>query len=122
MRKIISFLCFFLISASFLLVCCTGESGDTSNPNGESDNPNEEVAANDSLVLSIEGMMCPSGCAKPIEEKLASCAGVSNCVVYFENQTAFVRYDNASITPDSMIQVVAAFNDGAYKASVKEAL
>ena len=66
--------------------------------------------------------MCPSGCAKPIEAKLASCAGVSACVVNFENQTAFVRFDNSSITPDSMIQVIGALNDGAYTASVQEAL
>ena len=121
MRKITSFLCSFLISASFLLLSCTSESGNTPDPN-ESETPNEEVGANDSALLSIEGMMCPSGCAKPIEEKLASCTGVSSCVVDFENQTAFVRFDNASITPDSMTQVVGAFKDGVYKASVKEAL
>ena len=121
MRKITSILCFFFISASFLLLSCTSESGNTPDPN-ESEKPNEEVAANDSALLSIEGMMCPSGCAKPIQEKLASCTGVSACVVDFENQTAFVRFDNSAITPDSMIQVIGAVNDGAYTASVKEAL
>ena len=70
MRKITSFLCSFLISASFLLLSCTTESGNTPDPN-ESETPNEEVASNDSALLSIEGMMCPSGCAKPIQEKLA---------------------------------------------------
>ena len=43
-------------------------------------------------------------------------------MVDFENQTAFVRFDNASITPDSMIQVIGALNDGTYTASVQEAL
>ena len=121
MRKITSILCFFFISASFLLLSCTSESG---KPSGtpESEALNQEVASNDSTLLSIEGMMCPSGCAKPIEEKLASCTGVSACVVDFENQTAFVRFDNSAITPDSMIQVIGAVNDGAYTASVKEAL
>ena len=122
MRKITSFFCFFLISASFLLLSCTSESGNTSDTS-ESETPqNQEVTANDSALLSIEGMMCPSGCAKPIEAKLASCAGVSACVVDFENQTAFVRFDNSSITLDSMIQVIGAVNDGAYTASVQEAL
>lgn len=121
MRKITSILCFFLISASFLFLSCTSESGNTSDT-PESKTQDREVAANDSALLSIEGMMCPSGCAKPIEEKLASCTGVSACVVDFENQTAFVRFDNSSITPDSMIQVIGAVNDGAYTASVKEAL
>ncbi|MGB1051692.1 MAG: heavy-metal-associated domain-containing protein [Chitinophagales bacterium] len=121
MRKITSFCCFFLISASFFLLSCTSESGNTSDPN-ESETSNQEVTANDSALLSIEGMMCPTGCAKPIEAKLASCAGVSACVVDFENQTAFVRFDNSSITPDSMIQVIGALHDGAYTASVQEAL
>ena len=121
MRKITSFLCFFLISASFLLLSCTSESGNTPDSK-EPKTPDEEVAANDSTLLSIEGMMCPSGCAKPIEEKLASCAGVSACAVDFENQTAFVRFDNSYITPDSLVQVVGAVNDGAYTASIKEAL
>lgn len=121
MRKTTSLLCFFLISASFLFQSCANESDNTSTPN-EPEQRNQEDAANDSTLLSIEGMMCPSGCAKPIEEKLASCAGVSNCVVDFENQTAFVRFDNSSITPDSMIQVIGAVNDGAYTASIKEEL
>lgn len=119
MKNISSFLYFFLISAAFLLLTCTSESGNTSDST-ESKTP--EVPANDSALLSIEGMVCPSGCAKPIEEKLASCAGVSSCVVDFNNQTAFVRFDNASITPDSMIQVIGAVNDGAYTASLLEAL
>lgn len=121
MRKFTSFLCFFLISASFFLLNCTNESGDTSTSE-ELEKSDEEVDANDSTLLSIEGMMCPSGCAKPIEEKLASCPGVSNCVVDFENQTAFVRFDNSSITPESMIEVIGAVNDGAYTASEQETL
>ena len=80
----------------------------------------ETIDAHDSILLAIEGMMCPSGCAKPIQEKLASCNGVKKCVVDFENQTAFVRFDNSSITPDSMIQIIGAVNNGAYTASVKE--
>lgn len=118
MKNITSFLCFLLISASFFFLSCSNELANQSN----SENSDQEVASNDSLLLSIEGMMCPTGCAKPIEEKLASCSGVSNCVVDFENQTAYIHYDNTSITPDSMIQVIGAVNDGAYKASVKEAL
>ena len=119
MRNTTSFLCFFLISLSFLLLSCTSETG---KPSGtpESEALNQEVASNDSTLLSIEGMMCPSGCAKPIQEKLASCNGVKKCVVDFENQTAFVRFDNSSITPDSMIQIIGAVNNGAYTASVKE--
>ena len=74
MRKITSILCFFLISASFLLLSCTSESGNTSEAN-ESETPNQEVTVNDSALLSIEGMMCPSGCAKPIEENLLPALG-----------------------------------------------
>ena len=121
MRKITKYLCSVFIAGSVFLLSCANESGNMSNFD-ESEKPHLEVVANDSLLLSIEGMMCPSGCAKPIEEKLASCVGISNCTVDFENQTAFVSFDNSSITPELMIQVVGDVNDGAYTASVKEAL
>lgn len=78
----------------------------------------ETIDAHDSTLLAIEGMMCPSGCAKPIEEKLASSYGVEKCVVDFENQTAFVRFDNSSITPEIMIQIINSV--GPYSATVKE--
>jgi len=119
MRKITKYLCSVFIAGSVFLLSCANESGNMSNFD-ESEKPHLEVVANDSLLLSIEGMMCPSGCAKPIQEKLASCKGVKKCVVDFENQTAFVRFDNSSITPDSMIQIIGAVNNGAYTASVKE--
>ena len=50
--------------------------------------------------------MCPLDVLSLLK-KTASCARVSACVVDFENQAAFVRFDNSSITPDSMIQVGA---------------
>lgn len=68
--------------------------------------------------FSIEGMTCPEGCAKVIENKLAGLNGVSDAKVDFENKKATVTFDNAKQTPESLVETVEKVGGGdLYKVS-----
>lgn len=68
--------------------------------------------------FSIEGMTCPEGCAKVIENKLAGLNGVSEAKVDFENKKATVTFDNAKQTPESLVETVEKVGGGnLYKVS-----
>lgn len=68
--------------------------------------------------FSIEGMTCPEGCAKVIENKLAGLNGVSEAKVDFENKKATVTFDNAKLTPESLVETVEKVGGGdLYKVS-----
>lgn len=71
-----------------------------------------------SASFTIEGMSCPEGCAKVIENKLAGLNGVTNAKVDFENKKATVTFDNAKQTPETLAETVEAVAGGKlYKVS-----
>ncbi|WP_130735722.1 heavy-metal-associated domain-containing protein [Flavobacterium sp. J27] len=68
--------------------------------------------------FTIEGMTCPEGCAKVIENKLSGLNGVSEAKVDFENKTATVTFDNQKQTPASLTETVEKVGGGdLYKVS-----
>lgn len=76
------------------------------------------VAANlETTTFKIEGMTCPEGCAKTIENKLSGMEGVSKASVDFEKKTATVAFDPAKQTPEKFVETVEKLADGAYKVS-----
>lgn len=68
--------------------------------------------------FTIDGMTCPEGCAKVIENKLAGLDGVSEAKVDFDNKTATVTFDNQKQTPESLTETVEKVGNGElYKVS-----
>ena len=71
------------------------------------------------VVLAVEGMMCPTGCAAPIQAELSSCTNVEACLVDFDTKVAYVKYNDAStFTTDSLVQIIGSV--GPYSVTVKE--
>ncbi|WP_027138297.1 heavy-metal-associated domain-containing protein [Gaetbulibacter saemankumensis] len=61
--------------------------------------------------FTIEGMTCAMGCAKTIEKKIAGMEGVKSSVVDFDKKLAMVEYDNAKVTPASLVETVSNVAD-----------
>lgn len=74
-------------------------------------NPQEQT-----IELSIEGMMCEIACAGKIRKELSQVAGVSETNVDYQDNRALdlamVTYDPAKTTPEELINTVQAIADG----------
>lgn len=75
------------------------------------------VAATETTTFKIDGMTCPTGCAKVIENKLAGLDGVQEAKVDYENKTATISFDAAKQTPEKLVETVEHIADGAYTVS-----
>lgn len=68
--------------------------------------------------FTIDGMTCPEGCAKTIEQELSNLNGVEKAAVDFEKKTATVTFDKTVQNPESLTKVVQETGDGkTYKVS-----
>ena len=77
-----------------------------------------EIAKVETTSFKIEGMTCAMGCAKTIENKLASLDGVQKATVNFDAKTATIEYDGNIQTPEKLSKTVEAVADGkTYKVS-----
>lgn len=63
-------------------------------------------------TFNIEGMTCAIGCAKTIQEKLASMDGVQNATVDFDKKFATVEFDASKQTPELLLKAVQETGDG----------
>ncbi|WP_339613929.1 heavy metal-associated domain-containing protein [uncultured Winogradskyella sp.] len=63
------------------------------------------------VEFGIEGMTCSMGCAKTIEKKMAKMEGVKSAKVDFDNRIAMVEYDEAKVSPKSLIETVVSVAD-----------
>jgi mercuric ion binding protein len=63
-------------------------------------------------TFSIEGMTCAVGCAKTIQEQLASMDGVQKAEVDFEKKIATVEFDASKLTPALLLKAVQETGDG----------
>ncbi len=61
--------------------------------------------------FTIDGMTCAVGCAKTIESKLGKMEGVKSAKVDFDKKLAMVEYNEAKVTPNSLIETVAKVGD-----------
>ncbi|WP_445456732.1 heavy-metal-associated domain-containing protein [Flavobacterium sp. HNIBRBA15423] len=90
------------------------------NTNTEAANNTKEIAPENLATASftIDGMTCPDGCAKVIENKLAGLNGVSEAKVDFENKKATITFDNEKQTPEALAEIVEKVGGGElYKVS-----
>jgi len=82
----------------------------------DSTHAGKHTAANlETASFKIDGMMCPDGCAKTIEKKLAKMDGVDNAKVDFDSKTATIQFDPAKQHAESFVQTVEKM--GEYKVS-----
>ncbi len=85
---------------------------------GEAIIKNDEVIANTSCSLIVEGMMCEKGCKTTIQQKLSNTKGVVACVVEYEEKTVVIDFDNNVVSSKELIQVVDEIANGIYKAAL----
>jgi Cu+-exporting ATPase len=69
------------------------------------------------IVLSIEGMTCPS-CQHTIQEEVLKMPGVVECKVSLSDKNAVVVFDKTTESPEKIIEQIQSIENGAYKASI----
>ncbi len=113
MRFIPSFLIISL-SSLLLLSCKKSETPQTIIASEVASKPNSKTAAAKPAMATfkIEGMTCAIGCAKTIQEKLASMDGVQNATVDFDKKFAKVEFDALKQTPALLLKAVQETGDG----------
>lgn len=79
-------------------------------------NINENVVADASTKLAVEGMVCSMGCVAAIEDKLNSTLGVSGAKVSYEGGFAEIDYDSKLVSEDELIAAIGSIGDHAYSA------
>ncbi|MFM9987972.1 heavy-metal-associated domain-containing protein [Flavobacterium sp.] len=111
MKNIKVILVFFLLTG-IVFVSCKKEAG------VEVAITKKGIAKVETTSFNIEGMTCAMGCAKTIENKLASLDGVQKASVDFDKKTATIQYDGNIQTPEKLAETVEAVADGkTYKVS-----
>ena len=58
-------------------------------------------------TISVSGMKCAHGCAKKVENGLKNIDGVNSVKVDFDNQKAFVVFDESKITDKELVSSVS---------------
>ena len=113
MRFIPSFLIISL-SSLLLLSCKKSETPQTIIASEVASKPKSKTAAAKPAMATfkIEGMTCAIGCAKTIQEKLASMDGVQNATVDFDKKFAKVEFDALKQTPALLLKAVQETGDG----------
>ena len=106
------------ISALFLIgvlsLSCKNESGNKIDESEQLNTENviPEDAKLETASLTIEGMTCEIGCAKAIESKLSSTAGVKEAKVDFEGNVAIVTFDSNRQDLTSLTTTIEAVAGG----------
>lgn len=107
---------FFIISLSSLLLlsCKKAETPQTIIASEIDSKPNSKTAAAKPAMatFTIEGMTCEIGCAKTIQEQLASMDGVQNATVDFDKKFATVEFDASKQSPELLLKAVQETGDG----------
>nr|WP_315219762.1 heavy metal-associated domain-containing protein [uncultured Flavobacterium sp.] len=109
--------------ATLVLVSCKKNTTENlTEANAETNAPKvkQPIAAENVQTASftVDGMTCPEGCAKTIEQKLSDLNGVEKAAVDFEKKTATVTFDKTVQNPESLTKVVQETGDGkTYKVS-----
>jgi hypothetical protein len=113
MRFIPSFLIISL-SSLLLLSCKKAETSQTIIASEIASKPNSKTAAAKPAMatFTIEGMTCEIGCAKTIQEQLASMDGVQNATVDFDKKFATVEFDASKQSPELLLKAVQETGDG----------
>lgn len=72
------------------------------------------------LAVKIEGMACPNGCAKPIQDNCAKLTGVAESRVDFASGMGYFTFDGAKLTEQDIIACIEGTNGGDHYKAVVE--
>lgn len=102
------------LSSLMLLSCKKAETPKTIIASEIASKPNSKTAAAKPAMatFTIEGMTCAIGCAKTIQEQLASMDGIQNATVDFDKKFATVEFDASKQTPELLLKAVQETGDG----------
>jgi copper chaperone CopZ len=102
------------LSSLLLLSCKKAETPQTIIASEIASKPNSKTAAAKPAMatFTIEGMTCEIGCAKTIQEQLASMDGVQNATVDFDKKFATVEFDASKQSPELLLKAVQETGDG----------
>lgn len=64
------------------------------------------------LAVKIDGMACPAGCAKPIQDNCAKLTGVAESRVDFASGMGYFTYDAAKLSEKDLIACIEGTNGG----------
>ena len=87
---------------SILFLSCKKNEAEQAKMVTESDSATKEIVAAvkpETATFNVEGMTCAIGCAKTIQEKLASMDGVQKATVDFDKKKATVEFDATKLNP-----------------------
>lgn len=66
--------------------------------------------------FTIDGMTCQIGCAATIQKRISKMDGVKSAIVNFEKKLAMVEYNDAKVTPTTLVETVGKVSE-TYKVS-----
>ena len=117
-----------LLSATFCLGVVMLGCGEDKEEEKKDDKKSEKVEASTETIqktdpkaakataeLNIEGMTCPMGCAKFIENKVGESKGVAECTVDFDNKLAHIQFDDSQTSENELTALIEGLNDGQFK-------
>ncbi len=87
----------------------------------ENDTKNAEITTEKAAIvmakpqtatMTIDGMMCPDGCAKVIEGKLGRLDGVAEAKVDYESKVATITFDGDVQNVENMTKMIEGIGDG----------
>lgn len=117
MKKLFKNGIFLLTIVSLFFACNSGEADLKKKEIGGA--PVEILAENKTDVkMSVEGMVCAMGCAKFIEDKVASLEGIVESSVDFEEGTAYFEFDKTALSSEQIEDFINSIHDGQYKAKI----
>jgi periplasmic mercuric ion binding protein len=96
---------------ALLSLSCKNEGSSSSTENTVTENTittetPTNIAVNAKAEFTIEGMTCAMGCAKKIENKLATTDGVTSAIVDFDKKLAMVEFDENKLSTESLEAIV----------------
>lgn len=74
----------------------------------------DELEVPATLAVTIDGMACPNGCAKPIEKACSKLGGMALSQVSFAEGKGYFTYDAAKHTEAQIIACIEGANGGGH--------
>jgi copper chaperone CopZ len=74
----------------------------------------DELEVPATLAVTIDGMACPNGCAKPIERACAKLGGMALSQVSFAEGKGYFTYDASKLTEAEIIACIEGTNGGGH--------
>jgi len=108
----------FALATTLFISCKKNETMDADAPEVVTQKEVAAAVKPETASFTIDGMVCPDGCAKTLEKKLSKMDGVQNAKIDFDKKQATVNFDLDKLTSDDLVKAVETAGDGkTYKVS-----